>query len=384
MLISCNKEPIIGENQKTKFVKFFGSSGYDEGNDVIQTQTGNYVFVGTSTTVDKRKDIIVAKTDAYGNTLWTKYFGGVNNDYGNSIILLPNNEYAILGTQTTDSLTTNIVFLKLSSAGKVQLNKIFEFQNNQEGNSLVLSDANQLILAGTTTQSYLQNAEGSKDVFCVKYNYANDSVIWKYQYGSNGDDDCSNIKAIGDGSYIIIGTSNSYLESTNKMFVFQLYGNGGSDDVFTYGDRFHQTIGNKVCVLENGFLFVGTAINPDGDKQVYLVKTGSDIGTVIIDTTYGKKGVDEGKDILNIDNSIYLLSTTTQVSNTDIEIKHLDMFGVSQDTSSVMSFGGTTNESASSFIETNDGGFVIIGTTNFENNSMINLLKIGNLHELIE
>lgn len=378
ILVSCNKGPIIGGTQQDNFIKLFGNSGIDVGKDVVQTNSGEYVFVGTITSTSKKKEILLTKTDASGNAIWSKQFGDINDDFGNSVILLGNNEYGIIGTKTTSTLSTNIVFIRMNSNGDVLLNKTFDFPENQEGNCLINISGSYILLAGSTTEEYLFNNAGSKDVMCIKYDYQNDTVIWKKQYGYDGDEYCTDVTQLADGSFVAIGSSNSFSYPNNKMYVLKIFSYGLNESYKTFGDRFKQTIGTSLFSYNNGFLFVGTATNPDDDEQTYFVRTSNEIEDIIVDTSYGEKGLNEGQDIIMINNKIFLLATTTEISNTDIQIQQMDMFGMQSDTSiHPLLFGGTTNESASSFAKTTDDGFIIIGTTEFETNSMINLIKVS-------
>jgi len=59
------------------FQRHYGGSGDDGGNSVIQTSDGGYLVAGlTDSWGAGSKDIYLIKTNEYGDTTWTKHYGG--------------------------------------------------------------------------------------------------------------------------------------------------------------------------------------------------------------------------------------------------------------------------------------------------------------------
>ncbi|MBN2835121.1 MAG: hypothetical protein JXR48_09165 [Candidatus Delongbacteria bacterium] len=81
--------------------KSFGSSEDDCGYSVFQTQNGGYAITGYISSDTSRQNACLIKTDANGNSEWTRSFGGWNDDYGTSIIQSSDGSYIIVGTTAT-------------------------------------------------------------------------------------------------------------------------------------------------------------------------------------------------------------------------------------------------------------------------------------------
>src|SRR3954463_7924399 len=72
--------------QQITFQKTYGGIGNEQGNVVQETTDGGYIIVGQTESFGAGAyDVYLIKTNAYGDTLWTKTFGGTNADWGNSV-----------------------------------------------------------------------------------------------------------------------------------------------------------------------------------------------------------------------------------------------------------------------------------------------------------
>ncbi|MFK7923021.1 MAG: hypothetical protein AB8H47_13745 [Bacteroidia bacterium] len=64
----------------------YGGNSYDKGTDVQPTRDGGYLIVGhTSSYGAGNYDVFLIKTDAKGKQLWNKVYGDFFNEYGYSI-----------------------------------------------------------------------------------------------------------------------------------------------------------------------------------------------------------------------------------------------------------------------------------------------------------
>ncbi|MFQ5335468.1 MAG: T9SS type A sorting domain-containing protein, partial [Flavobacteriales bacterium] len=78
------------------WAKAYGSSGMEEVRDVIQTSDGGYALVGVTDYFGAGSDdLLLIKTDANGDTLWTRTYGGSNYDFGYSIQQTSGGQYVI-------------------------------------------------------------------------------------------------------------------------------------------------------------------------------------------------------------------------------------------------------------------------------------------------
>jgi hypothetical protein len=80
----------------------YGGAGNDFGYSVQQTSDGGYVIAGYSTSFGAGGyDVYLVRTDASGNQLWQRTYGGAGDDYGYTIQLTSDGGYAIAGWTTS-------------------------------------------------------------------------------------------------------------------------------------------------------------------------------------------------------------------------------------------------------------------------------------------
>ena len=80
------------------FLETLGSYYNNDGNYVAQTSDGGYIISGDKADYYHERDVYLIKTKANGDTLWTKTYGEVGYDYGNSIQQTIDGGYIITGS----------------------------------------------------------------------------------------------------------------------------------------------------------------------------------------------------------------------------------------------------------------------------------------------
>jgi hypothetical protein len=92
--------------------KTFGGTGTDYGLHVDQSADGGYILTGAfTTTTGNGADAYFVKTDASGNTLWNKTFGGPRSEAAWDVIQTSDGGYALAcstGSYGFGSGSTNV------------------------------------------------------------------------------------------------------------------------------------------------------------------------------------------------------------------------------------------------------------------------------------
>ena len=71
---------------------------WDWGRSVLETGEGGYILIGeTYSEVERDQDVLLVKTDSLGNLLWSRTYGGVDHEYGYSVLETGDGGYVIAG-----------------------------------------------------------------------------------------------------------------------------------------------------------------------------------------------------------------------------------------------------------------------------------------------
>ena len=91
----------------------------ERGNCVTQTAEGGYLVVGAKKTDNTDFDIFLVKTDSFGDTLWTRTFGGNNWDEGTWVEQTTDGGYIITGEYQNDNDVRHVCLIKTDANGLI-------------------------------------------------------------------------------------------------------------------------------------------------------------------------------------------------------------------------------------------------------------------------
>ena len=256
----------------TVWTKTYGGTGWNEGHAVQETQDGGYIIAGfTEPFGSSLKDVYLIKTDSVGDTVWTKTYGGTDSDYGNSVQATQDGGYIIAGTTWSSGAGSSDVWLiKTDAVGDTVWTKTYGDTNSEYGYSVQETQDGGYIIAGTTYSFGV----GSGDVYLIKTDAVGDTV-WTKTYGWTGWDEGHAVQATQDEGYIIAGFTESF---GYWRYVYLIKTDSAGDTVWTktYGGE-DWDIGYSVQETQDGgYIIAGwTGSFGAGWYDVYLIKTDS-------------------------------------------------------------------------------------------------------------
>ena len=156
--------PILGFGQG--FQNTFGGDSLDMGYSVQQTNDGGYVLTGSTNSYGNGdSDVYLIKTDGNGDSLWTRTFGGENQDYCNSVQQTTDGGYIITGrTESYGAGNKDVYLIKTDGNGDSLWTKTFGGISFDNGISVQqTNDGGYIILGGT--ESY---GAGNRDIYLIK------------------------------------------------------------------------------------------------------------------------------------------------------------------------------------------------------------------------
>ncbi len=152
-----------------------------QGPDTVWTRTYGGTRVDRAYWVDAYapRDVYLLKTDANGDTLWKRYYGGDETDYGRSVFqTFPDSGYVIIGTSSSFGPGRDDVYLiKTDADGDTLWTKTYgvvgvhdhanSAQQTSDGGYIIAGDKIH-VWAGHDHDIYLLRTDAGGDTLCSR------------------------------------------------------------------------------------------------------------------------------------------------------------------------------------------------------------------------
>jgi len=329
---------------QTSWWKTYGGAQTDEGRCVQQTTDGGYVIAGFTHSfgpgTPDSSNVYLVRTDASGDTLWTRVYGGTGRDEGYSVQQTTDGGYVIAGyTNSFGTGNGDVYLVKTNASGDTLWTRTFGGTDYDEGASVQQTADGGYIVAGRT---YSFGA-GSDDVYLIKTNAQGDTS-WTRAYGEEGIDEGYSVQQTADGGYIVAG----YVYRGDFEDACLIKTNASGDTLWTrtYGPL-HEAAFSVQQTTDGGYIVAGLTANLPMPFYVYLFKTNAQ-GDSLWARTYGR-GV--GHSVQQTADGGYILAGGTSSVC-------LVRTSPSGDTLWTRTYGGV-NYSA---LQTSDGGYITAGS----------------------
>jgi hypothetical protein len=181
-------------NGDTVWTRAFGGTGcFGDGCCVRQTSDGGYIVTG-----DFTGDVFLIKTDANGDTVWTRTCGGAGNVEGRSVQQTSDGGYIVTGGTVPDTSGCDACLIKTDANGDTVWSRTYGGAGQDEGYAVQQTSDGGYIVAGAVTPdtSFWSDA-------CLIKTDANGDTVWTRTYGGADLDWGSSVQQTWDGGYVI-------------------------------------------------------------------------------------------------------------------------------------------------------------------------------------
>ncbi|MCW3084300.1 MAG: putative lipoprotein [Bacteroidetes bacterium] len=334
-----------------KFEKNYGGNAADAGIASLPV-TGGFIIAGNTASFGAGgTDIYLLKINTHGDTLWTKTYGGENDDVATSIVQTTDNGFIITGYSNSFSGSKDVYVISTDANGNVNWSKTYGTTSDDAGMAVKEDLMGGFIIAGYTINA------GEKDMYLVSLDAEGD-LSWSKSYGTSNDDEANAVSITSDGGYFITGTSVSATNSDVYLLKTDAAGNkiwsenigGTATDLGRSGQQ----------TADGGYIITGATTGVNGNQDLYLVKTDAN-GAVLFSKTFSGAGNNIGNVVKqNADGSYLIAGSISNVQgNTDVCLIQTDSTG---NMMWATSFGDIGNESAADVVKTANG-YLVTGTT---------------------
>jgi len=261
----------IDQNGDTIWTRTYGGIEDEDGCDVIETIDGGYLVVGgTRSFATGSSSMYAIKTNSVGDTLWTKTYTKKSSNICSSVVQLSDSGYFFVGQTLLPGQisTSDCYFVRTDMAGDTIWTKTYGGAD-YDGAFLVYKENGGNIVISGTTKSF---GAGGFDIFLSMFNI-NGEEIWIKTYGGALDDYGGIFSPTTDGGYIISGYTENYGAGNQDMFLIKTDTFGDTLWTRTFGGYNDEWSGSVIQTLDNGFIISGYSNSFGNGIEVYLVKT---------------------------------------------------------------------------------------------------------------
>lgn len=261
------------KNCDSVWTKTYGGTNWDLAYSVEPTSDGGYIIAGgTFSYGNGGEDMYLVKTDANGDTIWTKTYGGVFDEEAKSVKQTSDGGYILTGSSKSfGDLNGDILTIKTNSFGDTLWT--YKYQGSLDDNSYDIIEDNTgagYIISGETKSAAL----GFQGLI-IRLNLLGVQISASSIYGSTANDGISAITQTADGRFATIGYTYSYGAGASDFSFYIENPIGSFVGSVTFGGS---NVDKGYCIkntFDGGFIICGTALSFSTFERIYLIKTDS-------------------------------------------------------------------------------------------------------------
>lgn len=328
-------------------------------------------------------------------------YGGTKNESGNSIESTSDGGYIVLGyTQSMDGDITDkqnesfdYWITKFNNEGVLQWSKTYGGTNDDRGSDIIqTSDGGYAILGYTQSidEDVSQNA-GFQDYWIAKLN-SQGEIEWENSYGFAGADNGSALIQTSDGGYMLVGVldvtasggqgnsaRNSQRHAGGDYWAVKIDASGNLQWSKYFGGSFSDSAYDVLETADGNYIIVGSSDSNDVDISAnkgtydYWVVKINNTGTLLWEKSFGGDQIDEARGITDTNDGNYLIVGTTRSEDQDISnaLGAADFWIIkispSGELLSEKTVGGSSFDSGLQITKSKNGGFIACGSTRSSN-----------------
>jgi hypothetical protein len=356
----------LSSKAQTTFQRVYGGAAMDNGNSVRKTTDNGFIIAGTTTSFGAGgRDVLVIKTNANGDTTWTKTFGGAtDNEYGFCAQQTTDGGYIVSGVASSFAdVAGDMYLIKLTAAGDTIWTRTYGGIGYEWGAFVQQTTDGGYIVVGQTPAF----GAGGFDAYLVKLNAAGD-ISWTKTYGGTGLEIGSAVQQTSDGGYILTGQIGSYGAGFGDFYLLKTDASGNVVWTKAYGVNGEEAGVSVKQTTDGGYIIGGTSesTGPLG-KDMCLIKTNA-VGDTLWAKIYGGSLIDECNEVIQTADGGYIMCghsfSFSVAGDYDVYVVKTDNQGTVQWSKTYgSSASASDNEFGYSIQQTNDGGYIITGET---------------------
>jgi hypothetical protein len=294
--------------------------------------------------------------------IWTKVFSSTYSEGCTKVIETNEGGFAVAGYSfSLGNGKSDMLLLKTDSLGNLLWTKTYGGSGFEYAYDMEQTNDGGYILTGYTTS----NSNHNKNIYVVKTNSAGD-LVWEKSFGKDSVDVSSSICKTSDGNYLICGYTESFGAGEDDIYAIKINQNGDTLWTKNYGGTRTDNGKSIMEINSSNYVIAGSTGSPgitSNNQDYYLIKTNSS-GEASWSKNYGTGGSlpfdwCNGVKKTN-ENGFILVGESSYNSPLDVMLVKTDSAG---NAGWKKFYGNNFYDYGNSICNTTEGGFLVCGTT---------------------
>ena len=347
--------------------KVIGGADNDQGLSFCLTDDNGYVVIGNTRSQGLgSNDIIIFKMNKNGQVQWQQLYGGIHQDYGTWIEQTSDNGFIATAYSWDHGFARlDALLIKTDANGNEIWSKYFGGYHRDQGLCVKEISEEGYIISGFT-----KSLRDPGDIFVIRTDEQGNE-IWSNNFGTEYVDFGLDVLPTNDSCFLIVGIAGGFYNPVEFYYhnhdadIILLKVNDSGEEIWRkyFGGDSHE-MAYSIKKAENGYYIFGvTQSTGAGSFDNYLIKIDDD-GNELWSKTYGGEDFEYGRSMdISTDSCLYLFGTTNSLGTTNSP----DMYLVKTDKDGneiwSLIIGGEDSEYGYSVKATPDGGCALLGET---------------------
>jgi len=342
------------------FLRTYGGPYSEDGYCVRQTADGGYVIVGSD--YAGMINVWLIRTDSRGETLWTRSYGGTwEVDIGYSVQQTVDGGYVIADeTYCFGAGRVDAYLVRTDAVGETLWTRTYGGERNDFGFSVWQTEDHGFAVAGATGSS----GAGMSDAWLIRTDSVGET-LWTRTYGDTLENGARSLAPTFDGGFVLCGTTTPPGSRRSDVLLIRTDSSGDTLWTRSFGGPESEWGYSVQQTADSGFIAAGlTESYGAGDCDIWLLRTDA-AGDTLWTRTYGGNSSEYSYPIATQqtrDRGYVIVGATGSygAGGFDAWLIKTDSSG---DTAWTRTFGGDSWDAGCSVQQTSDGGYAITGHT---------------------
>lgn len=190
----------VKEDTDMEWEKSYGGTGWEQVHDAALCRDTGLIMVGeTSSNPTDNKDIYIVRTNKFGDTLWTKTFGGTGDDYASAISVHNDSMFIVAGRKwDNDSLLTKAWYMYMKEDGSVVWERTLGVIGEYWLNDVYVENSRFVGVGGTRGPS-----KPGIDFYFYPVDF-NGNSLGPFEWPVDGDEDFAGVTGYGSNGNLFV------------------------------------------------------------------------------------------------------------------------------------------------------------------------------------